>query len=371
MEATPRSLIHSIAENYRLCQADFPSNLKSVHLAAPAGEQETIFAGLYALQAVIRAIYDYFSQSNPTDSHWSDREYCYHAIEGPAKLLWAVGVAGQLIQGSSGLELQVNKVDFDQALKRCGGKPQKEAFEVLQAIGIGTVFLGEDGLPYPGGYKKCATFLLGYPPNNEPFLRALTYFAHRLPKNKNTQKGFIFEVFLRADFRPLLPDYRFHIPHLPAEEAEVTRTFNAATLEVWNAISGFMARCHPEYKLFFRVPGPRNRRWVADYSTKDNDYGLWSVFTDEKGLSVRIVFDNFTLPYLLDHVNQLSPGFQETYLNTVACKDCVRCGKHVFFAHQDHMHRLCKSPWYASPYLHLEDLPDIERLIDFRLAPVS
>ena len=92
---------------------------------------------------------------------------------------------------------------------------------------------------------------------------------------------------------------------------------------------------------------------------------------EEGGLYVRIVMIEGTIQNMLEHVNELSPQFQEDYLNAVRCKDCSHCGKHVFYTHGDHVHQLCKSPWFFSPYLHLDDLPDIERLIDFRLSSVS
>ena len=41
---------------------------------------------------------------------------------------------------------------------------------------------------------------------------------------------------MRADFRPLLPGYAIRMPHLPAEEEEVTRTFTPATLAIWREI---------------------------------------------------------------------------------------------------------------------------------------
>jgi hypothetical protein len=370
VNATSSSLIHSIAHNYRLCLADFPLNLKPEHLDVPAGEQAILFAGFSILRAVIGDIYDHFAHLTPTEGHWSDREYCYRAIEGAVKLLWALGAVGQLVQGPGGLELQVSRENLDEALKRCGVKNSTAAFVVLESVGFNIIYHGADGLTCPGGFKKCVAVTVRYPPHNDPLLYAVAYYAVHLPEKKsaNKKKSIIFEIYLRADFRPLLPGYTFHIPHLPAEEEEVTRTFDPATLEVWRELTGFMASRHPQYRLFFRVPRIRNRGWVADYSTKENDYGLWSIFVEEGGLYVRIVFNAKTLPNLLGHINELSPHFQETYLTSVACKDCVRCGKHVFYTHGDHVHRLCKSPWYFSPYLGLEDLPDIERLVDFRLA---
>jgi hypothetical protein len=170
--------------------------------------------------------------------------------------------------------------------------------------------------------------------------------------------------------RPLLPGYTYHIPHIPAEEQEVTRTFDPCTLAIWREITGFMSSHYPQLHLYFRVPRIRNRGWVADYSTKENDYGLYSIFVDEGGLNVRIVMIEGTIQAMLEHVHELTSEFQENYLNTVRCKDCSHCGKHVFYTHGDHVHQLCKSPWYISPYLRMEDLPDIERLIDFRLTGV-
>jgi len=368
MNATSDSLIHSTARSYSLCLADFPPDLKPEHLDVPAGEQALLFAGLSTLRALIGGIYDHFAHLTPVGGRWSDREYCYRAVEGPVKLLWALGVAGQLVEGPAGLELRASRGDLDQALKRCGVKDPPGAFVVLETVGFSLDYRGVDGLTQPGGYKKCAAAAVRYPAGNEPLLRALAYYAPRLPGKKSTQKGIIFEVFLRADFRPLLPGYAFHIPHLPATEEEFARMLEPATLVVWRALTAFMASRHPQYRLFFRVPGIRNRRWVADYSTKDNDYGLWSIFTDEGGLCVRIVLNTKGLHDLLEHIDVLSPRFQETYLTSVACKDCSHCGKHVFYTHGDHAHRLCKTPWYISPYLRLEDLSDIERLVDFRLA---
>jgi hypothetical protein len=365
--------IETIAQNYRLFLVDFPAGLQPEHLDVSQDERPLVFAGLPVLHTIIGNIYDHFAHLTPVDNaRWSDEDDCYRAVEGPVKLLWALGTAGQLAQGPDGLEIRADRPSLDAALKRCSVKDPKTALGVLERVGFDLTCYGADGLPCTGGYKKCAEVAVCHPGHHDPLLRAMAYYAAHLPQKKSgrKEKGVILEVLLRADFRPLLPGYTFHVPHLPATEEEVTRTFDPAVLEVWHEITHFMASRHPEYRLFFRVPRIRGRGWVADYSIKDNDYGAWSIFVEEKGLYVRIVFNDKTLPNLLEHIGDLSPQFQETYLNSVACKDCVRCGKHVFFTHGDHVHRLCKSPWYFSSCLSLEDLPDIERLVDLRLLNV-
>jgi len=363
-----QSLLHCVARGYTLCLADFPPNLKPEYLETPAEEQNTLFSGLTDLHGVIGSLYRYFTRLEDTGERWKDRDSCVQAIEAPVKLLWALGVTGQLLQDGDALVLRSTRADLDQALKHCSGKDPARAFAVLKQEGFTVTFEGADGLVFAGGYKQCSSVSIAYPADNHALLRALIYYAPRLPRKSYTQKGIIFEVFLRADLRPLLPGYRFRMPHLPAEEKEVVRTFPPATLQVWQALTGFMSEHYPQYHLYFRVPNPGGTRWVADYSQKDGDYGLWSIFVDETGLSVRIVFNEKNRGPLFDHLGDFSPRFQEDYLVRVACKDCTHCGKHFFFQHGDHTHRLCKTPWYASPPLKLEDLPDIERLVDYRLA---
>jgi hypothetical protein len=365
--------IRAIAQNYQLFLVDFPADLRPEHLDVSVDEQTLLFAGLPVLHTIIGSIYSHFAHLTPADgAHWADEDYCYRAIEGPVRLLWALGVAGRLAQGPDGLEIKVERAALDAALKRCSVKDPQAALSVLGTVGFSLTYRDADGLPCTGGYKKCVAVAVRHAHYNDSLLRAVIYYAMRLPQKKSgrKEKGPILEVLLRADFRPLLPGYSFHEPHLPATEEEVTRTFALATLDMWREIARFMASRHPEYRLFFRVPFIRRRRWVADYSTKDGDYGAWSVFIEEKGLQARIVFNTQAVPNLLEHITDLSPQFQETYLNSVACKDCSHCGKHVFYTHGDHVHRLCKSPWYASPFLSPEDLPDVERLVDLRLADI-
>ncbi len=364
MNEISTDLIHDVARDYCLCLADFPANLTPEHLAVPAGEQAALLGGLSRLRTTIGTIYDYFYTIPATDQRWIDQEACYQAVEAPVKLLWALGASGQLIQGP---ELRARRADLDLAIKKCGCKDPVKALGVLKAFGFAPGYYGLDGAACPGGFKACTTVGLGCPTGDLHLLRALIYFATRLPQRKGTQKGIIIEIFLRADFRPLLPGYTFHIPHLPAELEEVTRTFTPETLEIWKELTAFMGRKYPQYRLYFRVPRVRGCGWVADYSNKENDYGLYSLFIDKRGVSARIVLIEGTIANMFNHLGELSEPFQEDYLNAVACKDCVRCGKHVYYTHGDHVHRLCKSPWYISPYLRREDLPDIERLIDFRL----
>jgi len=371
VNANSEDLIHTVAHNYGLFLVGFPAELQPEHLDVAEDEQTPLFEGLVALHTVIRDIYAYFADLTPIDkARWSDRDRCCRAVEDPVRLLWALGTAGQLIQGPDGLEIRADRASLDAARKRCKVKDPKAALGVLERAGFDLAYYGADGLSCTGGYIKCTDVAVRHPQHRDPLLHAMAYYAARLPQKKSGRKikGPILEVLLRADFRPLLPGYTFHEPHLPATEEEATRTFDPQTVQVWREIAHFMASRHPEYRLFFRVPYIRGRRWVADYSVKGNDYGAWSVFVDEKGLYARIVFNAQTLPNLLAHVSELSPRFQEDYLNAVACKDCSHCGKHVFYAHGDHVHRLCKNPWFSSPPLDLEDLPDIERLVDLRLA---
>jgi hypothetical protein len=367
------NLIQAIAENNRLFLVGFPAELRAEDLDVPAGDQCLLYAGLPILHAIIGEIYGHFAHLPPLGGpRRSDENDCCRAIEDPVKLLWALGTGAQLTQKPNGLELAASRASLGATCKRCGVKDPKTALGVLETLGFVLHYYSADGLPCKEGYSRCADIAVSYPEHNDPLLRALVYYTARLPQKKSGRKvkGPILEVLLRADFRPLLPGYAYHEPHLPAMEDEVTRTLDPATLKVWRALTRFMASRHPEYRLFYRVPRIRGRGWVADYSTKDNDYGAWSIFVDQKGLYTRIVFNEKARPYLLEHIGELSPEFQETYLNSVGCKDCTHCGKHVFYEHGDHVHRLCKSPWYFSPYLNLEDLPDIERLVDLRLGGV-
>ncbi len=366
MDAENPILIRSLARYYLLFMVDFPPELKPEHLKTP--EADKVFSGLQRFQAVVRDIYTYFLSFTPKGPRWEDVNACAVAIEGPLRLLWALGVSGEIVSTPEGAALKAGRENLDPAFKHCGLKDPNQALAVLSAVGFDLLLYDENQQPVRGNYKKCSIVQLRYPAENEPLLLALVYYAARLPRKTSTKKSIIYEVFYRADLRPLLPGYKFHMPHLPASEAEVTKTFHPENMSLWRDLTRYMSIRYPQYRLFFRVPRIRHRCWVADYSTKDNDYGEWSMVIEEDSLSVRIVFNETTLSALWEHFGELTPDFQEKYLGVVRCKDCVKCGKHIYYQHGDHTHRLCKSPWFASPPLRLEDLPDIQVLLDCRLA---
>jgi hypothetical protein len=240
-----------------------------------------------------------------------------------------------------------------------------EAFAALEALGFSTDYRIIDGLKCPGGYKKCSTISVRNPKHNDLFMRALIYYAACFPVMKN---GMPFEIFLRADFRPLLPGYKIKLPHLNLDQEEIIRTLDPAIREMLGEISHYTSWRYPKYRSFYRVPRLRHRGWIVDYSATGKDYGLWSIFSDEQRLRFRIVLKPKDYQYLLAHINELSPRYQEIFLTSVAFSDCSHCGKHLFYQHSDHVHRLCKGPWYYSPYFQREDLPDIKRIIDIHIA---
>lgn len=153
--------IKTIAQNYRLFLVDFPTELQPEHLDVPEDEQTLLFAGLPILHTIIGGIYDYFAHLTPIDdAHWSDEEYCYRAIEGPVKLLWALGTAGRLVEGPDGPEIKADRPSLDAVLKRCSIKEPKAALGVLETVGLAFTYRGADGLPCTGGYKKCTDVAL-------------------------------------------------------------------------------------------------------------------------------------------------------------------------------------------------------------------
>ncbi len=368
MDTTSEILIHRMARNYLLCLADFPPDLKPEHLPVPAEEQTALFDGLHSLYAAIQGIYHYFAGlpvSPETAGSWSEDEYCWKAIEGPVKILWGLGTVGRLAAGPDGVELCANKAELDLALKSRGFKAPAPSFAALEALGFLIDYRGPDGQKTPGGYKKSSAIHFSAPESNEVFLRALIVYAACFPVIKN---GKPIEIFLRADFRPLLPGYTVALPHISLEKEEIDRTLEPRTREMWDEIGQFTAHRYPKYRPFYRVPRLRHRGWAIDYSATGKDYGLWSIFGDEQGLRLRMVLRPKGYQYLLDHIDALSPRYQEIFLNRCACTDCIRCGKHRFYQHGDHVHRLCKGPWFYSPCLEQEDLPDIERLIDIHVT---
>ncbi len=345
--------IRALARTYRLFLADFPRELKPEQLDVPPRERKAVLAGLRQLRKTIGGTYEWFERNAGPDDRWFDREYCYRTLEAPARMLLAFGAAGTVVCRGSGARLQASREALNRALKQCSVRDEPGAFRVLEQA----------------GFERDGTSLTFHgQPGDGSLLRALVYYLSRLPSNPKTRRGTIFEVFLRADFRPLLPGYAVRLPHLPATANEVERTLTGSTRTVWRALMDFMADRHPDCQPRFRVPRMRSGGWVTDFSPEENDYGLWSLTADEAGVSVRVVMNAEGILDLQEHPAAVSPDFLESYLARVACKDCSHCGKHLTFLNAGRTHRLCKTPWYTSPPLRPDDLRDIERLVDLRIA---
>jgi hypothetical protein len=150
------------AQNYHICLADLPPNLKPTHLQVPADQQNITFTGLHSLHTLIGVIYDHFSRLVQTSGRLPNEEYCYRVIEAPVKLLWALGMAGKLILTKDWWELQVSKEDLDAVLKRCGAKDASGAFEALELVGFQATYLDSQGIACSGGYKKSNLIVVKY-----------------------------------------------------------------------------------------------------------------------------------------------------------------------------------------------------------------
>jgi hypothetical protein len=236
---------------------------------------------------------------------------------------------------------------------------------ILKGVGLSFGYLDEDAAICPAGYKACAAVSVCAAGADHDFWQALKAYASCFQMVKD---GLPFEIFLRADFRPLLPGYQVKKPHIPLDEEEVTCTIDLGNRELWYELINDPSQALRKERLFYRVPILRKRWWTTDFSTTGKDYGLWSVISNEEGIHLRLVFKKKGYHALLDQIDLLTPRYQEIYLNCVACHDCVHCGKHINYPHGDHTHRLCQGSWFYSPPIQPEDLPDIRKLIQIHLT---
>ena len=364
---TSLSPIHELAASYRRFLVDFPEDLLPQHLEVPPRERSAMLGGLRRLRERIGAVYTQVPALAQPGPRWLDREFCGHALEAPIRMLWALGTCGEPTGGPRGLTLRAEATDLEARRRQVGVRDVPWATRVLERAGFGLRYLDDAGKDAPD-YRGSSSVSLLSPGDDGSMLRALVYYARRVPGNPKTRKGVILEVFLRADMRPLVPGYSAALPHLPASPAEVERTLEGSTRSLWKTLVDYMGDRHPECRVLFRVPRLPAQGWVTDFGRTEKDYGLWSMTADRAGVAVRIVMSAEGVRELEQHPERLSKGFLKAYLERVRCKDCSHCGKHLTFRYAGSRHRLCKTPWYTSPPLRYEDLSDVEELVELRIA---
>ena len=187
---------------------------------------------------------------------------------------------------------------------------------------------------------------------------AMEYFARRVDIH---QPGVSFVAFQRADYLALLPGG--NPVGLPYTLEEALGTLDPKTACLWREMADYLAQQYPKYVPFFRHPDLRRRTWVINYDTQAKGYGLFSLYGEESGLRVRMALKTEGRVYVLGHIDELSPRMQEMFLERITCVDCKHCGKHEFYPHGDHIHKLCAGTWFYSLHLEPEDLPSVKRLI--------
>ncbi|HET6485828.1 MAG TPA: hypothetical protein VFH83_05385, partial [Spirochaetia bacterium] len=212
---TLASPIHDLAASYRLFLVDFPEELQSQHLEVPPRERAATFGGLRRLRERIGAVYALAPAMAPRGERWLDREFCFRAIEAPVRMLWALGTCGEQTRGPWGSTLRADTADLEARRRQAGVRDVRWATRVLERAGFGLRYRDNTEKEIPE-YRGSSSVSLLSPGDDGSMLRALAYYARRVPRNPKTRRGAILEVFLRADLRPLLPGYAAVLPHLPA-----------------------------------------------------------------------------------------------------------------------------------------------------------
>jgi len=358
-------LLHRMARNYLACVYPFPLELRPEHLDTP--DCERIFTGLHILNRSIHNLYQTFArQETVTEKGVSDEDYYWKTLGGAGLLLWTLGALGERIDGSQGAELRVKKAALTTSVPGQKVKDISSMLPAMQAAGFRLSFPNEDGTPCAGGWKRCEMVSLGWqkdPAEAEALLSALAFFALRVDIRK---PGVPFEAFQRADYRCLLPGG--NPAALPYTFEEALSTLDSRTAALWRELAAYLAHQYPKYIPFFRHPDLRHRTWTVNYDTQAKGYGLFSLYGEEGGLRVRMVFKKTGRAYVLNHIDELSPRMQEMFLNRIPCIDCKHCGQHEFYTHGDHVHKICAGAWFYSSYLEAEDLPSVQRLIEIHIS---
>ena len=358
-------LLHRIAQNYLACVFPFPPELRPEHLDTP--DRELVFVGLQFLHHVINSLYKTFGQVEvASEKAVSDADYCWKTLEATGFLLWILGALGAKINGPQGTELRLKKSALNNSVP---GRKVKDLTSVLpgmQAAGFSLSFLNADGSTCTGGWKSCELVDLGWqkaPAEGDALWAALAFFARRV---NIRLPGVPFEAFQRADFRSLLPGG--NPAALPYTFEEALATLDSKTAALWREMTDYLAQKYPKYVPFFRHPDLRRRTWVINYDTQAKGYGLFSLYGEEGGFRVRMALKKDGRAYVLGHISELSPRMQEMFLNRITCIDCKHCGKHEFYPHGDHIHKLCAGTWFFSLHLDPEDLPSVKQLIAIHIS---
>ena len=353
-------LLHRMARNYLACIYPFPPELCSEHLDTP--DREQVFAGLQLLHQAIHDLYEAFSRvETVSEKAVSDEDYCWKTLEGSSFLLWIFGAVGERISGPQGPELRVKKSDLTSSVPGRKVKVVTSLLDAMQAAGFRLSFWNAEGSACADDWKGCERISLGWqksPAEADALWTALAFFARKVDIR---QPGVPFQAFQRADFRSLLPGG--NPVTLPYTFEEALGTLDTETAALWREMAGYLARRYPKYVPFFHHPDLRRRTWVINYDTRAKGYGLFSLYGEEGGFRVRMALKKEGRAYVLEHIGELSPRMQEMFLNRVACMDCKHCGKHEFYPHGDHVHKLCAGAWFYSLHLEPEDLPSVKQLI--------
>ena len=358
-------LLHRMARNYLACVYPFPPELHPEHLETP--DQERIFTGLQILHRAIRDLYEAFSRVEAVSKKAiADADYCWKTLEGIGILLWTLGVQGERIDRPQDTELRVKKSTL---INPAPGRKIKDISSVLlgmQAAGFNLSFLNADGTNCTSGWKGCESIGLNWqksPAEADALLAALAFFARQVDIR---QPGVPLQAFQRADFRSLLPGG--NPAALPYTFEEALGTLDAHTAALWRQMADYLAREYPMYVPFFRHPDLRRRTWIINYDIRAKGYGLFSLYGEEGGFRVRMALKKEGRTYVLGHIGELSPRMQEMFLNRITCIDCKHCGKHEFYPHGDHIHKLCAGAWFYSLHLEPEDLPSVKKLIAIHVS---
>lgn len=356
-EGQGRAALQEIARNYALCM------LPAEMIPAELPVAQNVRTGLGDVRSVIAALYDWYATQPVTSKQLrADDLACRKTVNACLAVLWGLGRVGTFDATPAGRAFVVDVAEL-RAVTAKRTKTLAAPLASLAAVGLAFETSDENGVPCDVSRAVSTTVWYAASPDRaEGFFDALRQFSGLL--DATGDEGLV--AFARADFRVLAPGF----PVGPGgyTEAEAVRTMDPKTAALWREFTTYTSVHYPKHKLVFRVPELRNRRWVADYTTRGKGYGVWRVTVEEGGLSVQMVMKPKARAHVLEHLDELPYHIQEIFLTSIRCRNCSSCGEHQMFPHGDHEHKLCRVTWFYTPPLTVEDLPSIERLLDVHMA---